>query len=439
MTGTVKPELAVNRTGNTVAKALNSFICEPTSESCRRCRESISPLPISTSVATPLLADALDKASNTRLLLGAEPTPPEQRPRPLGKESHLPARAARDRVRNAVAEHETHLLSDRDLLGFDREVDAQTQRLIDWLRSGKVEVRRLESRFLHGKAFLISDGDHGVVAGSSNLTAAGLTTNAELNLGAYQPHTVQQVQHWYEELWGEAKEYDLASLFEARFEPHKPYLIFLRMLWERYADELEDEHQDETEIHLTSFQTDGVWRAKRILDRLNGVLIADEVGLGKTFIAGEMIREAALDRRQRVLVITPATLRDGPWRRFRSEHNLPMELVSFEELLGDQRLNPSQTTGTKLDAKDINQYAMVVIDEAHNLRNPSTQRANALRRLLAGSPCQAIGIAHRHASEQQPSGSLLPSQLLPAQRCRLRRCGDPLPEGALRCGHGTQS
>ena len=389
MTGTAKPELAVNRAGNSVAEALNSFICEPTTNWVGSAGVDIATAYFNVG-GYALLADALDRANRTRLLLGAEPTPPEQRPRPLGKESHLPARAARDRVHNAVAEHETHLLSDRDLLGFDRDVDAQTQRLIDWLRSGKVEVRRLESRFLHGKAFLISDGDHGVIAGSSNLTAAGLTTNAELNLGAYQTHTVQQVQQWYEELWDEAKEYDLASLFEAKFEPHKPYLIFLRMLWERYADELEDEHQDETEIHLTSFQTDGVWRAKRILDRLNGVLIADEVGLGKTFIAGEMIREAALDRRQRVLVITPATLRDGPWRRFRSEHNLPMELVSFEELLGDQRLNPGQTTGTKLDAKDINQYAMVVIDEAHNLRNPSTQRANALRRLLAGSPAKQL-------------------------------------------------
>ena len=389
MTGTAKPELAVNRAGNTVAEALNSFIGEPTTNRVGGARVDIATAYFNVG-GYALLADALDKATCTRLLLGAEPTPPEQRPRPLGKESHLPTRAARDRIRNAVAEHETHLLSDRNLLGFDREVDARTQRLIDWLQSDKVEVRRLESRFLHGKAFLISDGDHGVVAGSSNLTAAGLTTNAELNLGAYQPHTVEQVRQWYDELWDEANEYDLASLFEARFEPHAPYLIFLRMLWERYADELEDEHQNETEINLTSFQTDGVWRAKRILDRLNGVLIADEVGLGKTFIAGEMIREAALDRRQRVLVITPATLRDGPWRRFRSEHNLPMELVSFEELLGDQRLNPGQTTGTKLDAKDINQYAMVVIDEAHNLRNPSTQRANALRRLLAGSPAKQL-------------------------------------------------
>ena len=388
MTGTAKPELAVNRAGHTVAKALNSFIREPTTH-----RVGGAGVDIATAYFNvggyALLADALDHATRTRLLLGAEPTPPEQRPRPLSRESHLPARAARDRIRHAVVEHETHLLSDRDLLGFDREVDAQTQRLIDWLRSGKVEVRRLESRFLHGKAFLVSDGDHGVIAGSSNLTAAGLTTNAELNLGAYQPHTVEQVRRWYDELWDEASEYDLASLFEARFEPHAPYLIFLRMLWERYAAELEDEHRDETEIRLTSFQTDGVWRAKRILEQWNGVLIADEVGLGKTFIAGEMIREAALDRRQRVLVVTPATLRDGPWRQFMSDYNLPMELVSFEELLGDRRLNPDQAIRNKLK-QDTNSYAMVVVDEAHNLRNPSTRRANALRRLLAGVPAKQL-------------------------------------------------
>ena len=63
-----------------------------------------------------------------------------------------------------------------------------------------------------------------------------------------------------------------------------------------------------------------------------------------------------------------------------------MELVSFEELMADERLNPEHATGFKLDQRDINDYAMVVIDEAHNLRNPATQRAQALRRLLAGSP-----------------------------------------------------
>ena len=87
-----------------------------------------------------------------------------------------------------------------------------------------------------------------------------------------------------------------------------------------------------------------------------------------------------------MLVITPATLRDGPWRAFRARHNLPMELVSFDDMAADRRLNPEREGGIKLAAESINDYAMVVIDEAHNLRNPSTQRASALRRLLAGSP-----------------------------------------------------
>ena len=210
----------------------------------------------------------------------------------------------------------------------------------------------------------------------------------ELNLGNYSPHVVGQVQEWFDELWNEAVDYDLAALYEARFEPHLPYLIYLRMLWERYGAELVEEAEAEgaPKIHLTSFQADGLWRARRILAERHGVLIADEVGLGKTFLAGELIREAALDRRQRVLVVTPATLRDGPWRAFRSQFMLPMELISYEDLMSDQRLNPDHgNRHVKLEA-GINDYAMVVVDEAHNLRNPGTQRAEALRRLLGGTP-----------------------------------------------------
>ena len=129
----------------------------------------------------------------------------------------------------------------------------------------------------------MGDRSHGVVAGSSNFTRAGLVSNVELNLGNYSPHVVDGVQEWFDELWEEAADYDLAGLFDARFEPHSPYLIYLRMLWERYGAELLAEAADEgaPQIHLTSFQTDGLWRARRILAERHGVLIADEVGLGK--------------------------------------------------------------------------------------------------------------------------------------------------------------
>ena len=93
---------------------------------------------------------------------------------------------------------------------------------------------------------------------------------------------------------GAANPFDLAALYGARYEEHSPYLIYLRMLWERYSEELLQEARgsNQPHLHLTSFQRDGLWRAKRILDDRNGVVIADEVGLGKTFLAGELIREA---------------------------------------------------------------------------------------------------------------------------------------------------
>ena len=388
-----QPEIATNREGETVGEALSGFITYAADAF-----KGGAGLDVATAYFNlggyAILADALDRVEGARLLLGAEPTPPERRPRALGRESAFPDRAARTRLKTALDGHQQALTIDRDLLGFTPQTDAASRRLVEWLRTDKVQVRRLEKGFLHGKAFLVSNPSHGVVAGSSNFTYAGLTTNIELNLGNYQPSVVRQVRQWFEELWEEAEDYDLAALFEARFKPHPPQLIYLRMLWERYGAEILQESDDagQPQIHLTSFQRDGLWRAGRILERYNGVLIADEVGLGKTFLAGELIREAASDRRQRVLVVAPATLRDGPWRAFKSQFNINMEIRSFDELADDRRLNPQHATAIKLEAPSINDYAMVVIDEAHNLRNPSTQRAEALRRLMEGSPPKKLAL-----------------------------------------------
>ena len=383
MTSTPKPTFATNRPGERVADAINAHL------EYLRAWDKDYEVAVATAYFNPggfgLLADELEQLGRVRLLLGAEPERPERSLRPL-KESVSPSRAARARLRRALGGHDRSLELDRDLLGFDLAADAGARRLVTWLESDQVEVRRLEDGFLHGKAFIVTTDDEGVIAGSSNFTYAGLATNIELNLGHYDPHVVNQVVGWFDDLWGQSKPFDLAGLYAARFEEHLPYLIYLRMLWERYGAELRQEASaaGAPKIHLTTFQRDGMWRAKRILGERHGVVVADEVGLGKTFIAGELIREAVEKRRQRVLIVSPASLRDGMWKKFLSTHQLAVERVSFEDLLGDKRLNP-EATGYKLDFEP-REYAMVVIDEAHNLRNPSTLRANALRTLLAGSP-----------------------------------------------------
>ena len=304
---------------------------------------STSPRPTSTSAAIRCWPSRSTSSYPCGCCLAPSPSRRSGVPRALRREPVNARRAELRRIGDALDSHESALAVDRDLLGFSRQSDASARRLVEWLRSGKVQVRRLEDRFLHGKAFLVATHAHGVVSGSSNFTHAGLCTNLELNLGNYTPHTVDAVAGWFDELWDSAADYDLAALFEPRFEPHPPQLIYLRMLWERYQAELAADDEaavPRSSIELTSFQRDGLLRARRLLDEFNGVLVADEVGLGKTYFAGKLIEEAAIENRQRVLVVCPATLRDGPWKAFRQQHNLPMTLISFDELAADPSAQP---------------------------------------------------------------------------------------------------
>ncbi|MFF7855699.1 helicase-related protein [Streptomyces sp. NPDC007904] len=379
-----RPEFATNSNSTQrVADAINTLL------SGLRTRLITPPrLAIATAYFNPggftLLADELEKAGGVRLLLGAEPLQSDDRPRvrSLAEAPRRRRRGPSPEVSRALEGHRRNLEEDRNLLGFTREADAQARRLVAWLRNNpNVEVRRYESEFLHGKAFIVETDATGVIAGSSNFTYAGLAKNKELNLGQYQPGTVRQVIDWFDEHWNAAVDYDLAALYESRWSPHQPWDVFLRMLLEMYGPDLDEDTSLSSRLGLTAFQADGVWRARRILERRKGVLIADEVGLGKTYVAGELIHEAVFDRRQKVLIIAPATLRDSTWLPFLRAKNLRADVVSYEQLTAS--IEEAGSLTARLQALD--EYAMVVVDEAHAMRNSKTMRADALRQVLSGS------------------------------------------------------
>jgi hypothetical protein len=94
-------------------------------------------------------------------------------------------------------------------------------------------------------------------------------------------------------------------------------------------------------------------------------------------------------RRQRVLLVCPAQLRDTTWRKFLSNwrYDLSAEMVSYEELANDTQLRDPARSGHGVDHLDrrLDEYQLVVIDEAHSYRNPDAPtRAAVLRRLLFG-------------------------------------------------------
>jgi hypothetical protein len=392
------PEFIDNRDGNTLAEALVRLLGGSVTGGVAENAVRPAELAIASAFFSPKgladLAPHIDGLERVRLMFGVEaPRDLELRRPNLGESpEHFESRLMREGLREA----ETAARAARDRFPFTRQGIAALHRLIQRLRGQNVEVRRYERAFMHAKAYIFVpptdaiDGQAGVIVGSSNLTGGGLSRNLELNLGRYDDPVVEQARAWFDELWEEADPVDLAQVFEDIFAPYTPWEIFLRILFQLYGKEVAELEKDDKGLPLTSFQTHGVARALRLLRDRSGAIVADEVGLGKTFIAGEVI-QVYRSHRQRALLVCPAQLRDTTWKKFlhRYEFDRGVECLSYEQIANDIQLRDPQrpqAAQTHLQSP-LDDYQLIVVDEAHNYRNPDTPtRAAVLRRLLFGRP-----------------------------------------------------
>jgi len=392
------PDFATNHS----ASEAGERVADRVNELFRLLRENkvdAPPVAIATAYINPagfaLLADELERAPRVRLLLGAEP-----------EQDAVRAVSSHDadvdsRIGAALQQHDAWLSAERDTMGFARVPTAEAKRMVQWLLSdspdgaARVEVRRFSDGFLHGKTYLVEDpATPAAIAGSSNMTFAGLALNAELNLGTGGgTHAAGKVHEWFEHFWALSDSYDLAGLYGRLWDPHTPWSIYLRMLWELYGEHLDvDENPNvRTGLNLTRFQADGVARMERLLDEHGGVLVADEVGLGKTYLAGELIYRTANISRQRVLVVAPAALKTSMWEPFLETHDFSrwVRVYSYEEVRN--KLDPNHVDNHAF-MQEIEDYSLVVIDEAHNLRNAGAQRSGAVDRVITagGHPKRVV-------------------------------------------------
>ncbi|HEX7090590.1 MAG TPA: DEAD/DEAH box helicase [Longimicrobiales bacterium] len=173
-----------------------------------------------------------------------------------------------------------------------------------------------------------------------------------------------------------------------------------RILAARFEPGVDRDPADPSPVfELARFQEDAVRRAEQILAARRGVVIADSVGLGKTFIALALI-EGALRRGERVAVTTPASLRTAwhaPLRRLagalalRETYGIPRPPPArvgrrptaarapehaFLAWFSHARLSRGTVPAARTDSLDL-----VVVDEAHAFRNPGTRRYRALAAL----------------------------------------------------------
>jgi hypothetical protein len=392
------PEFIDNRNGNTLAEALARLLGGSVGGGLAEDGSRPAELAIAAAFFSPAgladLAPHLDGIERVRLLFGVEaPRDAELRRPALGE---TPEQFEARLMREGLKEIDAAARAARDRFPFTREGIIALRRLVARLRGRNVEVRRYERAFLHAKAYIFAppedaiDGKAGVIAGSSNLTGGGLRSNLELNLGRYDDPIVAQARAWFNALWEDAEPVDLAQTFDEIFASYTPWEIFLLILFQLYGNEISALEKEDRNLPLTTFQMHGVARALRLLRERGGAIVADEVGLGKTFIAGEIIRVYRANR-QRVVLLCPAQLRDTTWKKFlhRFEFDRGVECLSYEQLANDIQLRDPQrpyATQTHLQSP-LDDYQLVVVDEAHNFRNPDTPtRAAVLRRVLFGQP-----------------------------------------------------
>lgn len=265
--------------------------------------------------------------------------------------------------------------------GFDlsREKNSLVKDFIVFLNKENVEVRLYDKEFLHGKAYIF---DRLVVVGSSNFTPSGLTHNTELNSVSLESEALYVRTNWFDKFWNEAIDFkaELIDLLEAsRFgsKEYTPYEIYIKALFELQKEDIkadddekvEEKFRPSSKVNLAEFQEDAVRRIFSRLRKYRACMVADSVGLGKTWIAKKIIEEFGFYKRKRFLIICPAQLREM-WKDEVKDLILSESILSQEELASSDFLEKAkQAVGSSLD-----EVSLIVVDESHNFRNPLSNR-----------------------------------------------------------------
>ncbi|MFC5923818.1 SNF2-related protein [Micromonospora vulcania] len=241
--------------------------------------------------------------------------------------------------------------------------------LLGFLDAGRVRCRREEHRVLDATGVVLPHQNTGMI-GSARLTTAALTSNRGW-LGALTSAAQPEMVHWADQWWTQAAEYALADQIRVKFLPHQPQLIYLRMLQLAFGDQVNAPSWS----YLRDDQCDGVAKALSILARINGALLCDDVGLGKTDQALAIARHVTNTYPGRVLLVCPASLKRW-WEEGGQRWMLPIDVISYESL----------TRIVEAEAGEFHHYALIICDEAHRLRNPKVKRIAAIRTVISAQP-----------------------------------------------------
>ena len=296
--------------------------------------------------------------------------------------------------------------ADLGLLGSERDRALRNRLQVRWLAKqcarwmlNAVEFREAPA-LLPQSIFVTRDSGSGadrVITGNSPFTTEGLGLGPGNQLSLIQcaetPEEWELLSSWFAMLWnGLPSSTSSAEALPVRLDDiaaEKPaHLIYQKILSQIFSAAGEELDEDKvikaaTGIRDTAvwkklfrFQRDGVIGAIDRLNRFGGCIIADSVGLGKTFEALAVIKYHEL-RNDRVLVLCPKRLRDN-WTLYKANDRrnvLAADRLNYD-VLNHTDLSRDGGTSGDIDLTHVNwgNYDLVVIDESHNFRNKAPHR-----------------------------------------------------------------
>lgn len=299
--------------------------------------------------------------------------------------------------------------ADLAVLGSNADRAARNRLQTRWLAShlsqwlqGKAEVRQALGGVPQG-AFVVRDGaaqPMQVLLGSLAFSTdgLGLTPGNPLSLiqASETPEEALLLSQWFDAQWSglpsDASSTSVLIAYLQSLAAHRdPFLIYtliLHHIFRDSGDDLDEERivKSATGIRNTvvwkklyRFQRDGVVGAIDKLNRFGGCIIADSVGLGKTFEALAIIKYHEL-RNERVLVLVPKRLRDN-WTLYKANDRrnfLAPDRFNYD-VLNHTDLSRDGGSSGDIDLAHVNwgNYDLVVIDESHNFRNKKTPRVGS--------------------------------------------------------------
>lgn len=305
--------------------------------------------------------------------------------------------------RSAIAQDSVEKISKGvSTLPQNSETQLAVGKLREMVASGRVRVRTYVESPLHAKAYLCWYDNHAepgsAVVGSSNFTLAGFTGNTELNVRVTGDAEMFELGNWFNALWDKSVDIsdELITVLDRSWAIARtpPYHVYLKALHELYRQEIGGELTiaPSRAVELANFQLDAVSRGMTMIESFGGCYIGDVVGLGKTFIGAELLRQL----RQTYpddgppLILCPAGLRPM-WSRVNEEFGLGAEVVSHSMIAAPVGAEFNEELGRYVDAEqDVRGIVLseqypnrgpVLVDEAHNFRNVN-QRSTGLRDYL---------------------------------------------------------